>query len=216
MLNYPKPLLEIADFLRNYEKLKLVKDSGDGRLDSAASEQVIFDLLKRKFGIQTPDTKRTWYDFKIKGYFVDLKITEYRTADNTNAKKAIYYVLTGDDPSNISDQEDRFFKSLSENIRENDKDYYYLILGKNADIGTDERAFVTSLRTLPNVRPSRNNMPFQCVWRKCLNKTVVRSHKEVQNFLLGKWGESISLDIKVLQSGMPTYFPQYIKGTDAG
>jgi len=210
MLNYPAPLLEIADFLGNYEELELVKDSGDGRLDSAASEQVIFDLLKQKFAIQIPDTKRSWYDFKIEGYFVDLKITEHGTADNTNAKKAIYYVLTGDDPTNINDQESKFFKSLSENIRENDKDYYYLILGKNADIGADERAFITSLCTLPNVRRSRSNMPFQCVWRNCLNKGVARSHKEAQDFLLGKWGESIGLGIKALESGMPTYFPQYM------
>ena len=208
---YPNILLRIAKFLRNYENLPLEGDTGDGRVDSRVIEGKIIKILEENFNIK-PAKKRAWYDFKVGAYFVDIKISELKgAADNTNAKGAIYYVLTGKNPEKVSDKEDKFFSSLKENIKENDKDYYYLVVGKNAPPKSPERAFITSLRTLPDVRPNRNNMPFQCVWKTCINNSVDRSHREVKDFLLGKWGESISLDIKALESGMPVFFPEYFK-----
>lgn len=213
---YPNVLIKIADFLRNHEGELVEKGAGDGRTASTLAESSIITLLKNNgFRVESTDN-RAWCDFVVENkYFVDIKINDLmnmNAAGNVASKKQIYYVLTGRHPDEVSNAGDKFFKQLRDNLQPNDKDLYYLIVGKGAKRGSPERAFVTSLKTLPEVTvPHWKNLPFQCVWGKCIDGGSKRNYEEAKDFLLSNWSKGIKKAVKNFQVGMPKHFPEYFE-----
>ena len=211
----PKVLQEVADYLIESD-FQLVSTGQDARQDSNQSETKIVQLLQNSehnedWTVYSPNIarrdNRAWYDAKIKDYYVDIKISECTRNDNTNAKMAIYYFITGKTPDNTQVRENIFFRDMKhyENPDEN-RDYYYLIVNKNNlnDI------FVVSLKGLNHAFPSHNNMPFQSNWDKCRNP-VNRNWQEAKEFLLSTWAEAITKCIEKYSEGMLRYYPEFFE-----
>lgn len=191
MQELPKLLCEMVAFLRK-QNLHLSRSSQDGRINSAFNEDEIFNLLEANFAINRPNM-RDWVDFsfEVEGAFypVNIKVSTTQTTDNLNCKLGIYYALTGQIPpfSNGVDWE-TYFRTLSENLQENSKDYYFLIVNKE-----DSRdIFATSLKSLKHIIPNGNNLPFQAKWDA--NREIIqRDFSEAKDFLLGTFEKSLKL-----------------------
>lgn len=187
----PHLLIQIVDFLKK-SPVALSKQSRDGRINSAFNEDEIFKRLETNFAINRPNM-RDWVDFSFEEnnifYPVNIKVSTTKTTDNLNCKLGIYYALTGKIPpfgNGVS--WDCYFKSLKENIQQNSKDYYFLIINK--DNSSD--VFATSLKNLESILPNGNNLPFQAKWdnnRKLIN----RDFESAKAFLLGTFEESLKL-----------------------
>lgn len=191
MQGLPNLLNKIVEFLKKQD-LNLSKNSPDGRINSALNEDEIINILSSKFIIERPDT-RDWYDFSFKQndnfYPVNIKISTTKTADNLNCKLGIYYALTGELPDfNNGVNWETYFATLSKNIKENSKDYYFLIINKD----NTKDIFATSLKCLTNLVANGNNLPFQVKWDD--NRTLInRSFNEAKSFILRNLGESLKL-----------------------
>jgi len=194
----PKILNNIIQFLKDERaKLVLSKNSDDGRINSIQNEAEILELLETKFKIEVPKV-RAWYDFSITGkdnnwFPVNIKVTNTKGNDNLSSKLGLYYALTGKQPDFKNEFGwDKFFTKLKENLVENNKDYYFLVVNKseNQDI------FLNSLKQLKSLVPNGNNLPFQCHWNK--NRIPqIRTFSESKKFLLESLGKSITLRAKV-------------------
>lgn len=191
MQGLPNLLNEIVEFLKK-QNLNLSKNSPDGRINSALNEDEIINILSSKFIIERPDT-RDWYDFSFKQndnfYPVNIKISTTKTADNLNCKLGIYYALTGEsDNCDNGVNWETYFAALSKNIKENSKDYYFLIINKD----NTKDIFATSLKCLTKLVANGNNLPFQAKWDD--NRTLTnRSFNEAKSFILSNLGESLKL-----------------------
>lgn len=191
MQGLPNLLCDIVDFLQKQD-LNLSKNSPDGRINSALNEDEIIDILSSKFTIERPDM-RDWYDFSFEEneqfYPVNIKISTTKTADNLNCKLGIYYALTGDEPTLDNGVNwDKYFKELNQNMKENSKDYYFLIINKD----DPKDIFATSLKSLQSIVPNGNNLPFQAKWDD--NRTPIeRSFSEAKSFILSKFEASLKL-----------------------
>lgn len=187
----PNLLCEMVAFLQR-QNLHLSKSSRDGRINSAFNEDEIFNLLEANFAINRPNM-RDWVDFsfEVEGAFypVNIKVSTTQTTDNLNCKLGIYYALTGQIPpfSNGVDWE-TYFRTLKQNLQENSKDYYFLIVNKE-----DSRdIFATSLKSLRHIIPNGNNLPFQAKWDA--NREIAqRDFNEAKDFLLGTFEKSLKL-----------------------
>ena len=187
----PSKLIEMVEFLK-FSNLQLSQKSRDGRINSAFNEDEIFDLLEKNFDTIRPKA-RDWVDFSFVDneifYPVNIKVSTTKTADNLNCKLGIYYALTGKIPpfgNGVSWE--NYFKLLSENIKSNDRDYYFLIINKE----NYQDIFVTSLKGLQVIVANGNNLPFQAKWddNRIHEK---RSYKASKEFLLSTFKESLKL-----------------------
>ncbi|MGZ9414602.1 hypothetical protein [Mycoplasma sp. 5370] len=188
------------------------KNFEDGRTNSAINEkeilkfilanQKIKSLLNKMKWKLTDSKPREWYDLAIEGetseYFVpiNLKITslDNNSGDNLNSKGGIYFALTGNKPdfSNQINWND-YFQKLHDNIKENYKDYYFLIIDKN----NLKESFYTSLKQIETLVSNGNNLPFQCIWSK--NKNLkYRTYNEAKQFILHYLRESIEKRANIL------------------
>lgn len=125
-----------------------------------------------------------------KGYFVlNIKISTTKTADNLNCRLGIYYALMGQfPPFNNNVEWGEYFWNLKQGIKENDRDYYFLIVNKN----NPKDIFATSLKQLCNVVPNGSNLPFQAKWDD--NRVLVqRTFDEAKDFILSAFEESLRL-----------------------
>ena len=113
----PTILQEVADYLSEND-FDLVSSGQDARQDSSASETKIIQILQnsknnQRWRVISPNIERrdnrAWYDAKIGDYYVDIKISECTSNDNTNAKMAIYYFITGREPGSTQVRESIFF-----------------------------------------------------------------------------------------------------------
>lgn len=209
----PVVLKEVVEYLRE-QNITLPSDFQEGRVNSALAEDQIIDLLRKaeQWEIYSPsqetDNNRAWYDVKIDDLFCDIKVSNCNANDNTQAKKAIYYLLTGDENTgNVPDQDKIFFKMMRENENENNnRDYYYLIVNKM----NTEDVFVVNLKGIVSCNPAPNNMPFQVNWGR--NRELAnRSWEEAREFLLSRWAESVKKLIELRLKGMPEYYPEFFK-----
>ena len=207
----PSVLLEVESYLQNNE-VKLPSGGEDLRADSSRAEKQVVQFLQNAGSwdeVYSPavdsGNNRSWYDARIEGYFVDIKISQCKASDNTNAKKAIYYFLTGVKADHVPHNTDQFFKSMKKKERPDEKrDYYYLIVNKNKP--TD--VLFVSLKGLAHCMPAPNNLPFQSNWGKC-RKQKERTWAEAKDFLLSAWADSIKELIKKQQNGMPKTYPEF-------
>ncbi len=167
-------------------------------------------IITAEFGeVIAPPQKRHWWDFAIREngvlYPVNIKVTEMSpAADNLNCKLGLYYALTGKEPNFANEIRWReFFSNLSDDMSENDRDYYFLVFNKS-EPGEVVLANLKGLRTL---QPNGNNLPFQCCWKD--NRQIKeRSFAEAQNFLLECLGESAKLRAQIYLEFKET-FPNY-------
>lgn len=108
-------------------------------------------------------------------------MSKTKTTDNLNCKLGIYYALTGKlPPFENGVGWEQYFKTLRENLVENDWDYYFLIINKD----NSNDVFVTSLKCLESVLPNANNLLFQAKWDN--NRVLIqRDFQGTKSFLLG-------------------------------
>ena len=108
---------------------------------------------------------------------------------NLNCKLGIYYALTGKIPPFHNEVSwEIYFEKLKEDLKANDRDYYFLIINKN----NPSDVFATSLKCLKNIVPNGNNLPFQAKWED--NRQMVkRDFEEAKEFLLGTFEQSLKL-----------------------
>lgn len=191
MQTLPNLLCEIVQFLKK-NPLNLSQNSRDGRINSAFNEDEIVRILEQNFPINHPNM-RDWIDFSFSEneifYPVNIKVSTTKTADNLNCKLGIFYALTGQfPPFNNGVVWDTYFYNLSQNIKENSKDYYFLIVNKE----NPSDVFATTLKSLSNLVPNGNNLPFQAKWDD--NRTLInRSFSEAKSFILGTFEETLQL-----------------------
>lgn len=203
-MQIPKLLNDIVQFLKD-NQFKLSQSSRDGRINSAFNEDEIFNLIEKHFDINRP-SMRDWVDFSFKENDnfipVNIKVSTTKTADNLNCKLGIYYALTGKIPTfNNGIPWEQYFKNLSNDLRENNQDYYFLIINKDAVNDT----FVTSLKGLCKIVPNGNNLPFQAKWDD--NREIQsRTFAEARNFILHHFKESLKLRAEAY-----LYFEKYFK-----
>ena len=207
----PEILRDISEYLKG--KIDVMSSGIDSRSDSSMTEHMVVSHIQNanKWYVCSPNIgtghNRAWYDLKIDDYYCDIKITTCMTADNTNAKKAIYYFLTGKDPGKISDRNDKFYYMMKKNEnQDNKRDYYYLIINKK----NKQDIFPVSLKHINDVTPSGNNLPFQARWNFC-REGKYRTWKEARDFLLDNWANSISKKIQASIGGMPKEYPEFFK-----
>ena len=210
----PAVLEEVVEYLRE-QNITLPIDFQEGRLNSALAEDQIIDILRQaeQWKIYSPnqetDNNRAWYDVKINDLFCDIKVSNCNANDNTQAKKAIYYLLTGDENTgNVPNQDKIFFKMMRENENmDKDRDYYYLIVNKM----DTEDVFVVNLKGIVSCNSAPNNPPFQVNWGR--NRELAdRSWEEAKKFLLSMWAESVKELIALRSRGMPKYYPEFFEG----
>ena len=231
-----KALDEIVKVLKK-SKLKLSKNLGDKRLNSAKNEDEIIEVIlkeikeieyfeKNNLTILSfnavSDNNRAWFDFAIvskdikkHNYFmpINIKVSELNKADNLNCKLGIFYALTGCRPEDISLNNEcnwtHFFKQLKLHIGKNKhKDYYFLVVNKN----DTSDIFWTSLKRLNKLTPNGNNLPFQCKWNN--NRTFIdRNYNEARSFIITNLNKSIELREKIGLS-FKKYLGKYIKSEE--
>lgn len=95
---------------------------------------------------------RDWVDFSFEEngifYPVNIKVSTTKTTDNLNCKLGIYYALTGKlPPFGNGVGWEQYFKTLRDNLVENDRDYYFFIFNKD----NSNDVFATSLKCLESV-----------------------------------------------------------------
>lgn len=208
----PNEIQKVIDYLRN-NPVTLPKGSGDARRDSGEAEKNIIACLQNSqwdFHIKSPnigtDHNRAWYDIQIANYYCDIKISELNTADNTNAKKAIFYFLTGVDPIQVSDKESSFFACMKKKETPDDtRDYYYIVVNKN----NPSDVFAISLKHLKKVQTNASNLPFQCKWKENRDSFTQRTWHEAKKFLLSEWAKGIQKKLQNTNAGMPTTYPEF-------
>ena len=147
-----KELAEICNYLKNID-FSLSLPQKDGRINSILNEDEILRLIENKFDIDIP-VARDWADFYINAIPVNIKITTTNTADNASSKKGLYYALTGQVYSGSGQWED-YLKQLKHNIKDTNKDYFFLIVNKN---NTGD-VFINSLKQISTLQPNGNNLP---------------------------------------------------------
>lgn len=191
----------------NYDPENLSHSTtGDGRLDSAESEEgvirfLIDNLTSSEFQFKTTEA-RSWCDVELyyKGeYFpINIKITAGKTADNVSSKKGMFYALTGVDPETVSglNNWDGYINALQKYINHNNckADYYFLVYFKG-----EGKFLFTSLKRIETLVPNGNNLPFQCNWGK--NKTfTTRTPAEQEKYILEIFTQSYIRKAKGLDS----------------
>ena len=206
----PEALQEVAAALTE-AKLTLPSGGGDARRDSSNAESTIILWMQNqgRWGIYSPNVDASnnlgWYDLRVDGLYCDLKVSNLRSNDNTNAKQAIYYFLTGD-TENPPPQQARFFAQMKEReTPDEQRDFYFVVVDK-----TTGETFIVSLKGIREVVPAHNNLPFQCRWINC-RTPVERTWHEAKQFLLLNWATAIQRGIEAHQRGMPTHYSEFFK-----
>lgn len=189
MLKLPQELINIRDFLSNYD-FTLSHTSSDWRIDSAINEWEITTILSKNFNILLP-RDRERYDFAIQSWWhfypVNIKVSDTTHNDNLNCKLWIYYALTWKLPNFPNEtSRENFLTKLKCDLQDNDADYYFLVINKKnlSDI------ILTSLKWLETLVPNWNNLPFQCQ-RNNNRNFIIRDFSEIKSFILTTFWDSI-------------------------
>jgi len=112
---------------------------GDGRILSAVKEPEYLECLTKGLSTYYPEIeilqskKRGWYDIRIGGLPINLKITSGGT-DNAFNKTAILFTLSGKEPKKNNMNYNQFLKAITANPIKNQRDrmteYHYLVVNK--------------------------------------------------------------------------------------
>lgn len=170
--------------------------TGDGRLDSAESENAVIEHLQNLFvdsevEVCPAPQERWWYDVLIKykgqNYPVNIKMTSGASADNISSKIGLYYALTGRWPEQETGltRWESYNNSLIQYFNPNSNaDYYFVVYFKE-----EETFLFTSLKHLNTLVSNGNNLPFQCKWvDNC--ETTKRTQEEQSFYLMNVYFDS--------------------------
>lgn len=194
---YDLVLNELIDMLKK-QNINLSSLNGDGRINSILNEEEVIDILlkiyksvpifnKMNLILEKQPKPRWWYDILIRdidyNFYcpINIKISDFSnsSADNLSSKEGLYFSLTGEVNEKCPNTWGKFFNLLSNNIKENNTDYFFIVLNKN-----DNREIIfNSMRRLNTLTPNGNNPPFQCKWSE--NKIIIeRTFNKAKDFLL--------------------------------
>lgn len=201
-----KLIKQVLDLIVNEltnNQLQLGSHLDDGRFNSITNEKQIIQFLLtnptiNNFLNQTQlkmiaSKPRQWFDIAIKNenkfYPINIKVTNLKENqnDNLNCKLGIYYALTGQKPDFANEIKWKdFFNLLVDRIKENNQDYYFLIVSKN----NPNDVFWTSLKQINTLVPNGNNLPFQSCWFENRIK-IKRNFEDAKKFLINNLEASI-------------------------
>ncbi len=218
MIVIPTELMRVKNYLNeNNNQFSLSAGNDDPRQDSAHSEFKIVTFLlnsplRDEVKFVSPNlakkTNREWYDIRVNSYYCDIKISNCQGNDNTNAKHAIYYFLTG--KTGASPHQKPFFKSLKENtVSDKNRNFFYIIINKN-----NKETNIVSLKNISGLKPNPKNQPFQCNWSEAIKNPKDRNWEEAKTYLLGIWAKSILRDMENTKAGMPACYPEFFAFRD--
>ena len=201
-----KLIKQVLDLIVNEltnNQLQLGSHLDDGRFNSITNEKQIIQFLLtnptiNNFLNQTQlkmiaSKPRQWFDIAIKNenkfYPINIKVTNLKENqnDNLNCKLGIYYALTGQKPDFANEIKWKdFFNLLVDRIKENNQDYYFLIVSKN----NPNDVFWTSLKQINTLVPNGNNLPFQSCWFENRIK-IKRNFEDAKKFLINNLEASV-------------------------
>lgn len=139
MASYPEIIQAIKD---ECAKINLIYSSdGDGRITSAVKERVYLNLLEKGLKDNHPSLRfehqpadRWWWDFRVNGISINLKLTTGGT-DNAFNKVAIIYSISGVELYKKNMNYNQFFKTIKECYKKPERnhmtEYHYLVVNKN-------------------------------------------------------------------------------------
>jgi hypothetical protein len=130
--------METLEAIRNAAKTIILEypHGEDGRITSAVKEKEYLAKLKaalgKQFNFEIPK-KRAWYDFKVDGIHINLKITD-GGGDNAFNKSALVFTWGGVIPSKAPGNMNNMLSILkaSPRLEQRDplKEYHYLVVHK--------------------------------------------------------------------------------------
>ena len=190
-----KKLKEVVDFL-NSKNISISEEHGDGRINSVVDEKTIIDILIKEYGSENivEPIARHWFDVKIFGNPVNIKVSAFKTADNFSSKRALLYSLTNLPENEI--EKVNTWSDFQEKVKlgksiDNNRDYYCIVLNKQTN-----EVILQGLKTLTKLTPNGNNLLFQINWKN--NQTIVnRTHEDAYNFLVSAYKESVKKKVSV-------------------
>ncbi|WP_222845392.1 hypothetical protein [Mycoplasma nasistruthionis] len=209
--DYDLVLKELVNYLKT-QSLYLSKNTDDGRISSIINEYELTKVILNSYSnikifkewnlvIDVQPSPRWWFDILIKNptesFYcpINIKISSFKnsSADNLSSKEGLFFALTGLVKNKCPITWDKYFKLLSTSLKENERDYYFLVINKD---DTNE-IFFNSLKRLRVIVPNGNNLPFQCKWSD--NKTIInRTFKESKDFILKNLAISVLRRAKIL------------------
>ncbi len=195
-----KELDAMCAYLTTYN-FKLSENHADGRVNSIHNEDELIVIIKEQFDILDPSA-RNWADMHLINYQpVNIKATTTHTADNASSKKGLYYAMTGEEYKG-GEAWPGFLKALKANMKDTDKDYYFLIANKE----TGEVTW-NSIKGVNTLTPNGSNLPFQIRWDK--NKEYVqKSFEDVKKMVIGTLMDSLEKRAKAYNEAK-SLFPEY-------
>ena len=123
-------------------KINLIySKDGDGRITSAVKEKEYLNLLEKGLKENHPSLKfehepvaRHWWDFRVNGIPINLKLTEGGT-DNAFNKTSIIFSISGNEIEKKNMNFNQFFKTIKECPKKAERnhmtEYHYLVVNKN-------------------------------------------------------------------------------------
>jgi hypothetical protein len=147
---------------------------GDGRIISAVKEKEYLDALVEGLKDEQPYTvceigkNRHWYDIRINGIPINLKIIKITKSSSCNAfqKVAFIYTLTGVEVEHKNMNMNKWFEHIQtmphKKMRDRKTEYHYLAVDK--DTGTVLLKSILDIRAY-NSNPVLSNI-FQINWKK--------------------------------------------------
>ena len=141
MSSYTYP--QIAQAIKDEcAKINLIySKDGDGRITSAVKEREYLNLLEKGLKDKHPSLKfehepraRWWWDFRVNGIAINLKLTTGGT-DNAFNKAAVIYSISGNEVKNKNMSYNQFFKAIKECHKKVERnhmtEYHYLVVNKD-------------------------------------------------------------------------------------
>ena len=204
------------------QNINLTNYSGDGRINSIINEDEVIEVLLKiyknipifkeiKLTLEKQPKPRYWYDIIIKNYNndfycpINIKVSNFSnsSSDNISSKEGLYFSLTGEVNEKCPNTWGKYFELLSKNIKENDTDYFFIVVDKNIN----NNIIFNSMKRLKTLTPNGNNLPFQCKWSE--NKEIVnRNFHESKDFLLNNLSLSVQKRAHI-QEEFKDYFNEY-------
>jgi len=219
----PDCLLRVVEYLNTCE-LNICLEHADGRVGSIQDEDSCIDELRKcgefnvisesdfdkfesdgKLCVVVPKV-RDWYDIRVvyneKSYYINIKSSTLKSADNVGCVDAIMYGLFGiignyktkKDKYNALFKEYNKYKKIGFDEVE-EYDYYFLVIDKN----NNGNCFITSLCHMnkKSIRPNGSNLPFQCKWD--LNSPEKYNKEEVCDLIINTIFNSLKKSADIFQ-----------------